>query len=344
VSRDDTIPVEWEMVDRTVPVDLSNIGDKGMKGAVMLAVALGWNLHQRRGAPAQLKSRQGLTRNIPTDTGVRQSVFWSIIASILSHSDGKLPSPHLIEQIVKQTGMSKTHAQVLTSRTAIIMGGGKVEEEEPEPEPEPEPDPMALPTPEQIKEIFGEPTPVATTPVVAEFVPTERTEPTLNHQGDGKQYISEIMVTVIRQLEADGDEQITYRCAVCGLEYETKRGVGAHYQRHVQAGEAESTSGKPRTTVNVIPNYQPTEVHVNRGGATAEVRRLQRILADVRKAVGQDEIKNAERQVMVAQRKITEVEKENERLVERNRSLEQSLNTLHDLLGEIREPTTKGDK
>jgi hypothetical protein len=176
-------PDEWIMVDQLKPVDLSNISDKGMQGVVLLAVALGWNLVQQRGAPARLRSRSGITRNIPTDTGVRQSVFWSTLANILGHSEGRLPTTELLEVIVKQTGMSKAHAQVLISKVGVLASTNpKTLEIEEEPEPEP-----IIPIIEEARAsvaLDGETQSV-------EFVPTERVEPTLNMaSSDGGQYIS----------------------------------------------------------------------------------------------------------------------------------------------------------
>ncbi len=328
--RGERIPDEWIMVDTLRPVDTSNIQDKGMKGIAMLAVSLGWNLLQRRDAPAQLVSREGLTRNLPTDTGVRQSVFWSMLANILGHSDGRLPTNRLIDQIVKETGMSKAHAATLASKVALLArGGDDPEEEEPvEEEPvEEEPTPSAV-------ALEPEPTP--------DFVMTERMEPTLNMATDGGQYVSPIMDTVIRQLVEDGADQITYRCKHCGLEFETKRGCGAHWQVHVKAGEAEATAGKTKVIVNVIPDYEPTEVHLPREGSrTAELQRLRRIVADIQRAVGQDAIKEAERRAMVAERKYESAIAELTDLREQYDSLQRSLDTFQELFGELRKPTNK---
>lgn len=356
MTRGDEIPTEWTMVDRLVPVDLSNIDDKGMKGVVMLGVALGWNLRQVRGAPAQLISRDGLTRNIPTDTGVRQSVFWSLIANIVSHSHGKLPTSELIDLIVKESGMSRAHAQALKSRvthlskhdvnTLVIADESDDDELEfmeelPEPEleeavlqpelvpeaekPQPEPEASAIALEPQTEVIDGK-----------EYL--VRVEPTLNHMGDGNQYLSPLMETVIRQLVDGGDEQITYRCMICGLEYPSKRGVGSHYQRHVQAGEAEPTAAARKIVVNKVEGYTPQEVHLPRQDIRAELRRLRKIVADVQKAVGQDSIKEAERRVMVAERKLADALAENEKLKAANDALEQNLSTVYDLLGELRKP------
>lgn len=254
-QRDDAIPVKWTMVDTLRPVDLSNIQDRGMKGVALLAVALGWNLHQQRGAPARLRSRSGVVRTLPTDTGVRQSSFWGMIAGVLSHSDGKLPTERLLNEVVKQTGMSRAHAQVLHARLTQMVKGDVTEEPPEEIPPAPEM------TDEEKWAWLGEA--MTATAEVVEETPLMRIEPTLNMGGGGQQYLSEIMDTVIRQLVPDGGEQITYRCKVCGLELPTKRGVGGHYQIHIRAGVAEATSEKARRkTVSKVVGYQPTEVHV----------------------------------------------------------------------------------
>lgn len=329
--NDHELPDKWIMVDQLKPVDLSNIADKGMQGIVLLGVSLGWNLIQRRGAPAQLKSRQGITRNIPTDTGVRQAVFWSVLANVLAHSEGRLPTSGLIDRIVKQTGMSKAHAQVLHSKVELLEGRDPntlepIEEEEEEPEMTEEekwawlnqavadnPPPEEPPTPPVVE---------------GEFAPTERVEKTLNFGKAGEQYVSEIMDTIIRQLVPDGEDQITYRCKVCGLEFETKRGVGAHWQVHVKAGEAKATAQNKRVVVNKVENYVPTEVHARRD--SRELERLRKLKRDMEAILGGDMIEEYSRLLSAAKQ-------ENERLKARNDSLERSLNTLHELLGEIRE-------
>jgi len=336
MSRISDFPDEWIMVDQLKPVDLSNISDKGMQGVVLLAVALGWNLVQRRGAPAQLRSRNGITRNIPTDTGVRQSVFWSMLANILGHSEGRLPTPELLELIVKSTGMSKAHAQVLISKVGILASANPktLEIEEPEEEPEVEWKTAPEPIISIIEEARASVALDGETQSVG-FVPTERVEPTLNQAGEGEQYISEIMDTIIRQLVADGDDQITYRCKVCALEFETKRGVGAHWQVHVKKGEAEATAGNKRTIVNKIEDYVPTEVHAPRKDMAQELRRLRRVVQDVQRAVGQEAIKDAERRVMVAERKAEAMQKERDDAIARAERLASDLRSLRDLIGGI---------
>ena len=325
------------MVDRLKPVDLSNIQDKGMKGAVLLAVAMGWNLVQRDGAPAQVVSREGLKRNIPTDTGVRQSVFWSLIANILSHSDGKLPTPELVEQIVKQTGMSRAHAHVLKSRTALLASGSDVSDDDEPPEEEVGQEGESSEDQTEGHEVEVSPAEVAPSADALEPVeyPITRVEPTLNHMGDGNQYLSPIMETVIRQLIPDGDEQITYRCLVCGLEFPAKRGVGSHYQVHTKAGEAEATAAKSKTVVNKVEGYQPTEIHTPRGDYATENRRLRRIINDVQKAVGQDAIKGAERQVEAMRRRVEAAEAARDEAIARADRLASDLKSLKELIGGI---------
>jgi hypothetical protein len=342
-KRDDHIPMEWTRVDRLPPVDLSNIGDRGMKGIALLAVALGWNLYHRKGAPAQIKSRSGLVRNLPTDTGVRQSVFWSMVASVLSHSDGKLPTDNLIDQIVKQSGMSQAHAQVLKTRLAQINRGTITEElpEEVPPTPEmTEAEQWAWLGEAMVATQEPETEEAATTPVVAEpevEVGAEvRVEPTLNHAGSGDQYVSEIMETVIRRLIPEGEDQITYRCKVCGLELPSKRGVGSHYQVHVKAGEAKATAGNKRVIVNRVPDYVPSEVHTPKMVSSAELRRLQRIIADVQKAVGGGgDVEKAEQRAKAAERKAEAMQKERDDAIARAERLASDLRSLRDLIGGI---------
>jgi hypothetical protein len=69
------------------------------------------------------------------------------------------------------------------------------------------------------------------------------------------------METVIRQLVPDGEDQITYRCLVCGLEFPTKRGVGGHYGGHVTRGEAEA---KPEARDNAVKVVHVIPPHPDR--------------------------------------------------------------------------------
>jgi hypothetical protein len=298
-----------------------------MKGVALLAAALGWDLVQRPKQPAQLVSPDGQRRNMPTDTGVRQSVFWSLIASIIGHSADahKLPSADLVDRIVKESGMSAAHAQALKAKVDRLASIGK---SEPEEEAEETVEEEKVLNPLDLPRLEGEPPEPFT-----EFVPIERTEPTVNHAGDGGQYISEIMDTIIRQLAADGDEQITYRCKVCGLEFETKRGCGAHYQRHVQAGEAEATAGNKRVIINKIPDYVPTEIHTPRvEGLSVELRRLRKIVKDVQLAVGQDALKEYEQRAYAQQRKIEALTKERDDAIARADRLASDLRSLRELI------------
>jgi hypothetical protein len=86
---------------------------------------------------------------------------------------------------------------------------------------------------------------------------SERVEPTLSTAAKGHQYVSQIMETVIRKLVPDGEDQITYRCLVCGLEFPTKRGVGGHYGFHVARGEAEAKPDASKNIIKVVPPEEP---------------------------------------------------------------------------------------
>jgi hypothetical protein len=104
---------------------------------------------------------------------------------------------------------------------------------------------------------------------------------------------------------------------------------------HVKAGEAEATNNMKRTIVHVIPDYVAAEVHTPRKDMAQELRRLRRIVQDVQKAVGQDSIKDAERRIMVAERKVEVMQKERDDAIARAERLASDLRSLKDLLGGI---------
>lgn len=66
-----------------------------------------------------------------------------------------------------------------------------------------------------------------------------------------------------------------------------------------------------------------------------EIRRLRRIVQDVQKAVGQEAIKEAERQVMVVQRKLETVTIERDQAIARADRLAKDLQALRELIGGI---------
>ncbi len=325
------------VVHSPVLIDVSGIRDPGMQAVVALAASLEWNVVAKHNKPVTLIARDGFKHVVPTDTSIRFNVFLNRVNATITHSVTAIPTPELMTRLIKQYKLGPSHARVFRAAVdeGVVEGVVSVDnpdEHLPELLPEEEPDETQAATErrfeaeaEKVLEAAAEPEP--------EPEMTMRVEPTLNMAGDGDQYISPIMDTIIRALVPDGEDQITYRCKVCGVEYPSKRGVGAHYQVHTKAGEAEATAGKPRTIVNKIEGYQPSEVHVSRGGATAEVRRLQAIIRDVQKAVGQGAIKEAERQVMVAQRKQAEAEAERDAALAKAERLSNDLRSLRELIG-----------
>jgi len=330
---------EPRIVHSPVLLDVSYISDRGMQAVVALANSLEWNVVVKRGRPVTLVARDGFKQQIPTDTSIRFEVFRNRVNAVITHSMTAQATPELMEHLIKQYKLDPSHARVFRAAGGNGVMDGVVSADEPdEGLPEEEPDQLTtlaeaviMAEAEASVALDGE------TQSVEEPAVQMRVEPTLNFAKGGEQYISEIMDTIIRQLVPDGEDQITYRCKVCGLELPTKRGIGSHWQVHVKKGEAQATAGNKRVIVNKVPDYVPTEVHNPRMVPSTELRKLQRIISDVQKAVGQDSIKESERRVMVAERKLAEMQAEVERLTKRNESLERSLSTLHDLLGEIRE-------
>jgi nucleotide-binding universal stress UspA family protein len=328
---------EPTVVHSPVLIDVSYISDKGMQAVVALAASLEWNVVHKYNKPVTLIARDGFKHVVPTDTSIRFNVFMNRVNATITHSVTAIPTPELMDRLIKQFKLGPSHARVFKAAVGEGVVDGVVDPDNPDehlPEFLPEEEPHEMQSSMDGGNVAEELKAKAEKILEAKgFTPTERVEPTLNHMGDGAQYISPIMDTIIRQLIPEGADQITYRCKQCGLEFETKRSVGAHWQVHVKAGEVEATAGAKRTIVNVIPDYVPTEVHVSRGGATAQVRRLQAIIRDVQKAVGQDAIKEAERRAMVAERKVKEVEAERDAAVAKAERLSNDLRSLRELIG-----------
>jgi len=307
-------------------LDVSFIEDPGMRAVVVLAVSLDWNMVHKANRVVTLIARNGFKQVIPTDTSIKFAVFQNRVYATVTHSFTHIPTPELMEKIIKQHKLDPSHARVF--RDALSRMGVT-------PEPEEE---------------------AATTPVVAdEFVPTERVEPTLSTAAKGLQYVSQIMETVIRKLVPEGDDQITYRCMVCGLEFPTKRAVGGHYGNHVAKGEAVA---KPEARENVIrvtptpvkepePEYdidgdfdddnewrepEPEPEPTKDVSSTIE-ELLRSTVATIAMLVSEDRVKEVERERDEALAELQELQL-------RFNTLQQPLSTLYELLGELN-PTNK---
>jgi len=309
-------------VTNVKPIDVSYITDSGVRAIVALAASCDWNVVHRAGQMVTLISRTGHKLRLPTNTSIKFSVFASWTNGIARHSLTHLPTPELMEKLIAQYKLDASHARVF--REAV----GK-------PEPE-EPSAAAL----------------------DEFVPTERVEPTLSTAAKGLQYVSQIMETVIRQLVPHGEDQITYRCMVCGLEFQTKRAVGGHYGNHVIKGEAEA---KPEARDNAIrvtptevskpepepepafeievewtpPEPEPVAMRIEPGHIEddSELTRLRDIISQVAALVSEDVIGDLRGQLAVARTELQD-------LRQKYNALQQTLSTLYELLGELN-PTTK---
>src|SRR5580765_4089245 len=205
-------------VTNVKPFDVSYIKDPAVRAIVVLAVSCEWNVVHKPGRMVTVISRTGLKLRFPTNTSIKFSVFTSWANSVVTHSMTHIPTMDLVDKLINQYKLDSSHARVFRDAVGWLVVDRidlQLEEEEvAEDDTHPEiPD--------------GE---------------VERVEPTLSQATKDTFYVSPLMDTVIRQLIPDGVEQITYRCKICGLEFETKRGVGGHYQVHVRAGEAEATN------------------------------------------------------------------------------------------------------
>lgn len=309
------------VVDFPVPIDITYIVDSGMRAVVALAASLEWNVLRRNDAPITLVARNGFRTQIPTDTSIKFNVFRAKVNAVFTHSITAEPTPELIERLIKQYKLDPSHAQVF--RRAVATGR-PVE-------------------PEERSEV-----PIAPEP----FVPIERVEETLSQETKNTWYVSPLMDTVIRQLVPQGSEQITYRCKICGLEFETKRGVGGHYQVHIQAGEAAATAGLPRTYVKPTPaatadmvverpeptldstpepepepvESEPEPVESEPTPNVDELLELRRIVSEVGRLVGREQVEQL-------QERCDELTIERDEAVARANRLASDLRSLRELIG-----------
>lgn len=314
------------IVDHPVPIDITYITDSGMRAVVALAASLEWNVLKRNDAPTTIVARNGYRTQIPTDTSIKFNVFRAKVHAVFTHSITAEPTAGLIERLIKQYKLDPSHAQVI--RKAFAAGRPAAPQEE--------------------------------TPVEEPFVPTERVEETLSQGTKNTWYVSPLMDTVIRQLVADGSEQITYRCKICGLEFETKRGVGGHYQVHIKAGEATATVNLPRTYVKptpvatadtVVERPEPTpdstsepepvepeptlneaieppteRTFINNKPLVDELLELRRIVSEVGRLVGRE-------QILQLQERCQELTIERDEAVTRANRLASDLRSLRELIG-----------
>jgi len=224
------------------PIDVSYIKDTAMRAVVALAASCQWNVVHKPGRQVTLISRTGFKQSIPTNTSIKYGVFLNRIWAINTYSFTHLPTAELIDKLLNQYKLDASHARAFRLLVASVSSEPQADEDTDEDQFTEQGDALARMgvTSEPEEEAPVEPD---------EFVPTERVEPTLSTAAKGLQYVSQIMETVIRKLVPDGDDQITYRCLVCGLEFPTKRGVGGHYGGHVSKGEAVA---KPEARDNAI--------------------------------------------------------------------------------------------
>jgi hypothetical protein len=205
-----------EAITSLPPLDVSDIKDAGMQGVVALATACKWNVLRKTNKPIMLRSRNGTTLAIPTDTSIRFSVFIQRLHSVARDSITVVITPELIEQIITRFKLDHDHAREFRK----IVEADIPHEEEPMNEPEPV---YQRPVPTRATRGMPMPSPDATV--------VER-EPWVAHGSDGRQYVSEASY---RRVWSDG--AVDYECTFCGEAYLTGHACSAHFGYHVKRGE-----------------------------------------------------------------------------------------------------------
>ena len=239
------------------PIDVSYIKDTAMRAVVALAASCQWNIVHKPGRQVTMISRTGFKQSIPTNTSIKYGVFLNRLGAINTHSFTHLPTAELIDKLLNQYKLDASHARAFRLLVESVPTEPQADEDTDEDEFTEQGDAS-----EDEAEGHAEEDDMHPEIPDSQLVPySERVEPTLSLATKGQQYVSQVMETVIRRLVPNGEDQITYRCLICGLEYPSKRGVGSHWQVHVQAGEATSTVDARKNIVNVIPNYKASEVH-----------------------------------------------------------------------------------
>jgi len=314
------------------PIDVSYIKDTAMRAVVALAASCQWNVVHKPGRQVTLISRTGFKQSIPTNTSIKYGVFLNRIWAINTYSFTHLPTAELIDKLLNQYKLDASHARAFRLLVASVSSEPQADEDTDEDQFTEQGDALARMgvTSEPEEEAPVEPD---------EFVPTERVEPTLSTAAKGLQYVSQIMETVIRKLVPDGDDQITYRCLVCGLEFPTKRGVGGHYGGHVSKGEAVA---KPEARDNVI-RVTPTPVKEPEPEPPMELTEWDPLVEYFQEPVFDDEatrLRDIISQVAAlvsgdVARERDEALAELQDLRQKYSALQQTLSTLYELLGEL---------
>lgn len=204
-----------EEITSLPPMDVSYIRDPGMQGVVALATACKWNVVRRAGKPVILRSRQGTTLAIPTDTSMKFSVFLQRLRGVARDSLTVTITPQLIEQIIARFKLDHDHAREFRKIVADVP-----HEEETMTDPEVA---YQRPTPTRGTRGLPEPGPDA--------VVVER-DAMISHGSDGRRYISE---AVLRRVWSDG--AVDYECSFCGEAFITVGACSAHFGYHVKRGE-----------------------------------------------------------------------------------------------------------
>lgn len=194
------------------PVDVGYIVDPGMRAVVALATSLEWNVVHRNNSPVTLIARDGFKHVLPTNTSVRFNVFTNRVNATITHSLTAIPSPELMEKIIKQYKLGPSHARVFRAAAGDGVMEGIVSHDEPD---------------EHLEPVLH---------VEEEMVPEEPLEstyslpkrwPYIAHDNNGRTYESAVVDT-------DGEK---FYCSLCGWESDDPMPVTGHFNLHRRNGQ-----------------------------------------------------------------------------------------------------------
>lgn len=208
--------LEASPVFDVTPVDVSAVSDPGMRAVISLAVSLGWNVVHKRNKPVTLIARDGFKHVLPTNTSVRFNVYMNRVNATIAHSITALPSPELMDKIIKLHRLDPSHARVLRAAGGEGVMDGVVDVDNPD---------EHLPPSEEPDDVLH-----------MEYT----IKPFLAHAANGQVYNSE---AINERTWADG--RVDYVCPFCGKEGSTPASISTHYGYHVRRGEVPKASREP---------------------------------------------------------------------------------------------------
>ena len=250
------------------PYDVTSFRSRDAAAAVLLANSLGWRVIPRGNGPVALVAEDGKQIRVPDNTGIKMDVFRGWVHQIAVHTNGVSITRGLIDQIVHQTKLNREHARLMYE-----LAEDMPDDLGPVLEPEP---------PEITGMGEGEP-----------FILTR--EPYKNAKGDE---------TGIAYTRTWSNDHVDYECVLCGVAFDSAKGVASHRQWHIGRGDipgkqikrtpgkkvkkyGAAAKGKTKSkAVDVVPPPpDETMVTMSKDTATAAIEGL-RVLEQIRSLLG----------------------------------------------------------